>query len=145
MLSLRKEAARAACSRTPRGPRLTDIGRRTDEDFFSPSPEGGADPKSDIRVFDVNDKRVTTLPGSVGMFTPHWSPDGRLIAAVRMNSRTLNIFDITTQRWSTPYTGIVAYPAWSKDGRSVYFLNFQDIPACTESALRMRWSSVSPA
>ena len=95
---------------------------------FSPSPEGGADPKSDIRVFDVNGKRVTILPGSVGMFTPHWSPDGRLIAAVRMNSRTLNIFDIKTQRWSTPYTGIVAYPAWSKDGRSVYFLNFQDNP-----------------
>lgn len=31
-------------------------------------------------------------------------------------------------QWSTPYKGVVAYPAWSKDGRSIYFMNFQAKP-----------------
>jgi eukaryotic-like serine/threonine-protein kinase len=96
---------------------------------FSNSPEGGADPKSVINILDLNSKRVSTLPGSAGLFSPRWSPDGRSIAAVRMNSTTLNIFDIATQKWSTPYKGVVAYPEWSKDGRSIYFMNFQENPA----------------
>lgn len=96
---------------------------------FSTSREGGADPKSVINILDLDTKRVATLPGSVGLFSPRWSPDGGSIAAIRMNSTTLNIFDLATQRWSTPYNGVVAYPAWSRDGRSVYFLNFQENPA----------------
>lgn len=96
---------------------------------YSTSPEGGADPKSVINILDLDSKRVSTVPGSVGMFSPRWSPAGRSIAAVRMNSTTLNIFDIKTQQWSTPYKGVVAYPAWSKDGQLIYFMNFQENPA----------------
>jgi eukaryotic-like serine/threonine-protein kinase len=96
---------------------------------YSTSPEGGANPKSVINILDLGSKRVSTVPGSVGLFSPRWSSDGRSIAAVRMNSTTLNIFDIKTQRWFTPYKGVVAYPAWSKDGHSIYFMNFQENPA----------------
>ena len=96
---------------------------------YSTSHEGGADPESVINILDLDSKRVSTLPGSVGLFSPRWSPDGRSIAAVRMNSTTLNIFDIATQKWSTPYKGVVAYPEWSKDGHSIYFMNFQENPA----------------
>jgi Tol biopolymer transport system component len=114
-----------------------DAGMETDPNWspdgrkvvFSTSRGGGADPQSTINVLDLDSKHVSTLPGSVGMFSPRWSPDGRSIAAVRMNSTTLNIFDIATQKWSTPYQGVVAYPAWSKDGRSIYFMNFQENPA----------------
>jgi eukaryotic-like serine/threonine-protein kinase len=96
---------------------------------FSTSEEGGANAKSVINILDLKSNHVSTVPGSVGMFSPRWSPDGRSIAAVRMNSTSLNIFDIPTQQWSTPYKGVVAYQAWSKDGRSVYFMNFQENPA----------------
>jgi eukaryotic-like serine/threonine-protein kinase len=93
---------------------------------FSNSEEGGADEKSVIKIMDLDTKQVSTVPGSVGMFSPRWSPDGRSIAAVRMNSTTLNIFDIATQHWTTPYAGVVAYQSWSKDGRSLYFMNFRE-------------------
>jgi hypothetical protein len=45
-----------------------------------------------------------------------------------MNSTGLNIFDLATQRWSTPYKGVVAYPKWSNTdaGRYIYFMNFQE-------------------
>ena len=114
-----------------------DSGSETDPNWspdgskvvFSTSREGGADPKSVINILDLDSKRVSTVPGSVGMFSPRWSPDGRSIAAVRMNSTTLNIFDIKTQQWSTPYKGVVAYLSWSKDGQRIYFMNFQESPA----------------
>jgi serine/threonine protein kinase/Tol biopolymer transport system component len=114
-----------------------DAGMETDPNWspdgrkvvFSTSREGGGDPKSLINVVDLDSKRVSTLPGSVGLFSPRWSPDGRSIAAVRMNSTTLNIFDMAAQKWSTPYKGVVAYPAWSNDGRSIYFMDFQQNPA----------------
>lgn len=96
---------------------------------FSNSPGGGADPKSVINILDLNTNQVSAIPGSVGLFSPRWSPDGRSIAAVSMNSTTLNIFDIATQHWSTPYKGVVAYQEFSQDGRSIYFMNFQEHPA----------------
>jgi eukaryotic-like serine/threonine-protein kinase len=92
---------------------------------FSTSYEGGADAKSDIRMLKIEANKVSILPGSVGMFAPRWSPDGRSIAAVLMNSTNLNIFDLKTQQWSTLYKGVVAYPEWSKDGRSIYFMDFR--------------------
>jgi eukaryotic-like serine/threonine-protein kinase len=122
---------------TPRRLLPDDNGYETDPNWspdgtkvaFSTSPGGGADPKSVINILDLNTHQVSTLPGSVGLFSPRWSPDGRSIAAVRMNSTTLNIFDIATQHWSTPYKGVVAYQDWSQDGRSIYFMNFQEHPA----------------
>src|SRR6202012_2171466 len=61
-------------------------------------------------------------------FAPRWSPDGRLIAAIPVNSTDLHIFDTESQQWSVPYKGVVAYPTWSKDGHFIYFMNFQDNP-----------------
>lgn len=96
--------------------------------IFSTSPDGGADPQSVVKILDLDSNTISTLPGSVGLFSPRWSPDGRSISAVRMNSTTLNIFDIKTQQWSTPYKGVVAYPAWSEDSQSMFFMDFQDNP-----------------
>ena len=96
--------------------------------IYSNSPAGGADPKSEIRILDLDNSHVATLSGSTGLFSPRWSPDGRSIAAVSMNSTTLHIFDIEAQRWTTPYKGVVSYPAWSRDSRSICFWDFQANP-----------------
>jgi Tol biopolymer transport system component len=56
---------------------------------FSTSKLGGRNPKSEIRVLDVASRRIDTLPGSQGMFSPRWPPDGRLIAAVNRHPRHL--------------------------------------------------------
>src|ERR1700761_3200975 len=60
-----------------KGPQ-TDAGWSPDgrEVIFSTSKEAGKDPNSTIRILNVASQRVTTLPGSVGMFSPRWSPDG---------------------------------------------------------------------
>ena len=72
---------------------------------FSTSREAGDDPKSVICILELDSNHVTTLPASVGMFSPRWSPDGHSILALNPKSLGLKIFDIRTQRWSTPYKG----------------------------------------
>jgi eukaryotic-like serine/threonine-protein kinase len=90
--------------------------------LFSTSREAGDDPKSDIRILELDSNHVTALPGSVGMFSPRWSPDAHSIVTLNPKSIGLNIFDVRTQRWSTPYKGPAGFPRWSRDSRSIYFM-----------------------
>ena len=101
---------------------------------FSTSREAGDDPKSVICILELDGNHVTTLPESVGMYSPRWSPDGHAIVTRNQKSLGLNIFDIKTKRWSTPYKGPVGFPRWSRDSHSIYVLRFQDNPACASSS-----------
>jgi Tol biopolymer transport system component len=89
---------------------------------FSTSREAGDDAKSVIRILELDGNHVTTLPGSVGMFSPRWSPDGHSIVTLSPKSIGLNIFDVRTRLWSTPYKGPAGFPRWSRDNHSIYFL-----------------------
>jgi Tol biopolymer transport system component len=79
-----------------------------------------------IHMINLDTRAVTTLPGSTGVFSPRWSPDGRYVAAMPLNQRKLLIFDSVTQSWTeTPAAG-VHNPAWSKDGKFVFFQTFME-------------------
>src|SRR5450432_3623707 len=81
-----------------------------------------------IQLLDMKTRQVSTIPGSVGLFSPRWSPDGRYLAAVTVDgSKKLMLFDFRTQSWSewmTDATGSVGYPAWSADSTSIYYDSF---------------------
>jgi Tol biopolymer transport system component len=96
---------------------------------FSTSPEAGKDPHCVIKVLDLASNTVTTLPESVGMASPRWSPDGHWIVATSFDLLTMKIFDVETKQWSVLYKGEVAFPEWSKDSRFIYFLRFIHNPA----------------
>ena len=89
-----------------------------------------------IRVVDLKTHQVSTLPGSEGLFSPRWSPDGRYIAAMPADSQSVVLFDFKAQRWSKLAKGNAGYPSWSKDGQYVYFLRYLNDPA----VLRVRIS-----
>jgi Tol biopolymer transport system component len=99
---------------------------------------GGNPPNTDstIRVLDLISHQVSTLPGSEGLFSPRWSPDGRYILGMPINSIGLLLFDFQTQKWSGLLKAEIAFPAWSADGRYVYFLRVPDNPA----VMRLRMS-----
>jgi Tol biopolymer transport system component/DNA-binding winged helix-turn-helix (wHTH) protein len=89
---------------------------------------GYRDPKSTIRIFDINSHQVSILPGSQGMFSPRWSPNGWLILALDSMSDVLKVFDFQTQRWSVLTDYGVGWPAFSLDGRFIYFTRSGDDP-----------------
>jgi Tol biopolymer transport system component/DNA-binding winged helix-turn-helix (wHTH) protein len=76
-----------------------------------------------LRVLDVDSHQITTLPGSEGMWSPRWSPNGRFIAGLHGGpTGGMKIFDFETQRWSVLQPREYNYPAWSSDSQFIYFL-----------------------
>lgn len=95
----------------------------------------GPPEKIEIRIIDLDSRKATTVPGSVGLFSPRWSPDGRFIAATPSPQAGMKIFNVATGQWSElPIKIATAYPEWSKDSQSIYFLN----PGATPGLFRIR-------
>jgi len=64
---------------------------------------------------------VTMVPGSEGLWTARWSPDGRYIAALRPNLSQLFLLDRRTGKWRKLADGVTGNDlAWSPDSRSIY-------------------------
>jgi DNA-binding winged helix-turn-helix (wHTH) protein/Tol biopolymer transport system component len=86
------------------------------EPLFAPNPT--------LHVLDLETRRVSSLPGSQGLFSPQWSPNRRFIAALTKDSRKLLLFDLATEKWKELVSSqLVSYPAWSRNGKYIYFCN----------------------
>ena len=81
------------------------------------------DPSSTIRILDLKTHQVDTLPGSQGLFSPRWSPDGRYIPALSTDLTRILLFDFQTQKWIELAKGNLGCPEFSHDGRSLQFLD----------------------
>ena len=92
---------------------------------------GGGATNSDvvIQILDLKTNQVSTLPGSKGLFSPRWSPDGRYLAAMPFDSRSLMLFDFATQKWQEIAKISLGFPNWSKNSDYMYFLHEENDPA----------------
>jgi serine/threonine protein kinase/Tol biopolymer transport system component len=97
-----------------------------------------ADPNTSIRILDVRTNQISALPGSKGLFSPRWSPDGRYIVAMPFASRSLMLFDFATQKWEEIAKITCGFPNWSKSGDYVYFLHEEDQPSVMRIRIRDR-------
>lgn len=84
----------------------------------------------DIRIFDVDAKQITVVPGSQSYFAPRWSPDGKYLAAISIDNKKFVVYDFKTQKWSDWVTEFAAVgtPVWSRDSEYLYF----DVSAAAE-------------
>ena len=85
--------------------------------------EGGAPGSATIKMLNLKTRQVSTLSGSEGLYSPHWSPDGRYILAMSLVSFKLMLFDFSIQKWTELVSSPAAYPNWSHDGSYIYFSN----------------------
>jgi Tol biopolymer transport system component len=77
-----------------------------------------------LSILDLATHQVTTVAGSEGLYSPRWSPNGRLIAAMPIDAIGLKIFDIEKRKWSwLTQEGRFAFPSWSRDSQFVYLLS----------------------
>jgi Tol biopolymer transport system component/DNA-binding winged helix-turn-helix (wHTH) protein len=81
----------------------------------------GTTEPSEIYIMDLKSHRLTTVPGSNGLFSPRWSPNGKYLLATKVDSSAFLVFDLANQKWNVLVQGVVGYPYWSRDGDYVYF------------------------
>ena len=76
-----------------------------------------------IYIINLDTNQVTTLPGSEGLYSPHWSPNGRYVVAMPLSEDKLMLFDFATQRWTKLIDSPlgIGTPRWSQDSEYVYF------------------------
>ncbi|MGB0066125.1 MAG: winged helix-turn-helix domain-containing protein [Terracidiphilus sp.] len=118
---------------TPRRVLPNDIENETDPSWsadgkkivYSTCPTIGASSRSDLRILDLATGNAALIPGSEGLVTPRWSPDGKFIAAMTLNSMGMKLLDVQSGKWSTLETGAVAFPEWSRDSRFIYYLDWK--------------------
>lgn len=77
-----------------------------------------------IYLLDLQTKQLRKLPGSEGLFSPRWSPDGRYIVALSLDQTKLMLYDTTTKAWRMLAQENIADPAWSHDGKAIFFHDF---------------------
>ena len=92
----------------------------------------------DISNLDLKTHATMTVPGSAGLFSPRWSPDGRYIrgALARFHkSNALRLRNPEVVDFVNESAGAVSYPVWSDDSRYLYF---DDLVTDQESIRRVR-------
>jgi Tol biopolymer transport system component len=97
---------------SPDGNRIAFAGSANDAAVSKAAPA--------IRILDVKTGEVSSVPGSQGIYSPRWSPDGRTLAAMTSNSRSLLLFDFQTRKWTEIAKGTFGWLTWSRDGQYVY-------------------------
>ena len=87
-----------------------------------------------LRIYDLETGRETPVPGSEGLWTCRWSPNGRYIAGLRIGldrrQMMINIFDTTLGTWrALSNAHHVNEPSWSHDPRFIYYDTGGEEPA----------------
>jgi dipeptidyl aminopeptidase/acylaminoacyl peptidase len=73
-----------------------------------------------LHIVHLKTGQIDQIPGSEGLFSPRWSPDGRYIAALTLDQRQVRLYDVAAQTWRTLPVDSGADPAWSSDSRYLY-------------------------
>ncbi|HEV2214379.1 MAG TPA: protein kinase [Terracidiphilus sp.] len=101
---------------SPDGSRIIFAGDAND------ATNGKAGP--DLRILDLRTHQVTPVPGSQGMYSPRWSPDGKYLAAMTGDSSTLLLYDLAVGRWTEIAKGSFGWVNWGRKSQHIYMKNF---------------------
>ena len=77
----------------------------------------------ELEIVDLKTRQVTPVPGSEGLYSARWSPDGQYLVAMPRDAVRLALFDFKSQKWQDLIKMDINYPNWSRDSQYVYFRN----------------------
>jgi Tol biopolymer transport system component/DNA-binding winged helix-turn-helix (wHTH) protein len=78
-----------------------------------------------IHLYCLASGKVSTVPGSEGLWTARYSPQGGFIAALTADNRTVMLYDVAAGKWSRlATTSPIADLAWSRSGDALYFVDY---------------------
>lgn len=81
---------------------------------------GREDGTKQIEVLDLATRKNSVLPGSDGLFSPRWSPDGHWIAALTLGEQRLMLYNVATHTWRQLNDVRAADPVWTADSSALY-------------------------
>jgi Tol biopolymer transport system component len=73
-----------------------------------------------LQIVNIASGALQEVPGSTGLFSPRWSPDGRYIAALTLDQRQVRLYTVATQTWTTLAVPSGADPVWSPDSHFLF-------------------------
>ena len=77
-----------------------------------------------IHMINLKTRQITDVPGSAKLYSPRWSPDGRYLLAMTADFSKIVLYNFAQRKWEDLVTITQpSYPAWSHDGKCVYFAN----------------------
>ena len=100
-------------------------------------PWKGGDSRG-IKVLDSNTNQVSALLGATEMWSPRVSPDGRYIAALSQQDGKMMLFHTKTQKWEELSADYSGYPSWSRDGKFLYFQDWDRGSGYPSRVVRIR-------
>ncbi len=119
------------------GPSLLVDGDRTVNDpTWSPDgssiaygTSGPAGPEDrEIRLLDISSATSTKIPGSEGLWSPRWSPDGKYLWSRKgLYPMKVFLFSFLAQQWKELPVSSLEWPTWSLDSKFVYGMQAGDV------------------
>ncbi len=107
--------------------------------FFCWSPDGKSllfggwgtpsEGETQLHQLDLKTGNVSIVPGTVGMFSPRWSPDGRFVAGLVGPESKLTLYTFATRKQTEIFSTHSVWPSWSRDGKSLFFQATDPEPA----------------
>jgi DNA-binding winged helix-turn-helix (wHTH) protein/Tol biopolymer transport system component len=83
-----------------------------------------AEGKTDIRILNLDTMRSTSIRGSLQMYSPRWSPNGRYLIAQTEDGLRMSLYTFENSSWKelpAPTKTFVGWQVWSHDSRYLYF------------------------
>jgi eukaryotic-like serine/threonine-protein kinase len=78
-----------------------------------------------IRMLDLATSHVETLPGSRGVFSPRWSPDGHYLTGLTADQTHMMLFNFQKQAWKELASGSqLGWLEWSRNADRIYCLDY---------------------
>jgi Tol biopolymer transport system component/DNA-binding winged helix-turn-helix (wHTH) protein len=73
-----------------------------------------------LDIVNVASGAMHEIPGSTGLFSPRWSPDGRYVAALTLDQRQVRLYTVASHTWTTLAVPSGADPVWSPDSHYLF-------------------------
>jgi DNA-binding winged helix-turn-helix (wHTH) protein/Tol biopolymer transport system component len=100
-------------------------------------PWKGGDSRG-IKVLNPSTNQVSPLLGATEMWSPRVSPEGLYIAALTQQDGKMMLFDTKTQKWEELSAHYSGYPSWSRDGKFLYFQDWDRGSGYPSRVVRIR-------
>jgi DNA-binding winged helix-turn-helix (wHTH) protein/Tol biopolymer transport system component len=84
-------------------------------------------PNSEMSIIHLKTGESSKVSGSTGLIEPRWSPDGRYIAAISADFKTLHLYDARQRQWSQLASARhLGRFQWGTESRDLYFQDLLD-------------------